>query len=318
MANRLFVGGVLALWIGSMAWLLVDKVLPSFSGGSPPPAAGFEPGVPVGWRVEWEGRQVGTAASVRLPGTLHTTELHNRVELYEMPLLELAPSWVQHVVGDIGSLKFVASTRLEFDSLDNFSAFESRVAVNDVDGVLKLAGRMKDGFLNLTVHAGEVSYKLRTYIPNESALSEALFPNSKLPYMYVGRKWQEEVYSPFRSPRLPVEMVEAEVTAVESLQRDGENVRAMRVEFRTESGAGIPEAARLQAVAWVEPESGVVLRQDVVVGRSHLRFERLSEEESDEVGRTLFATKLGGKPRGQTTQNRIPRAFERPPAQPPR
>ena len=30
MANRIFVCFVLALWLGSMSWLMVDKVLPSF------------------------------------------------------------------------------------------------------------------------------------------------------------------------------------------------------------------------------------------------------------------------------------------------
>ena len=39
MANRAFVFGVVVLWLGSMGWLLVDKILPSFSGGEPPLAA---------------------------------------------------------------------------------------------------------------------------------------------------------------------------------------------------------------------------------------------------------------------------------------
>lgn len=290
MANRLFVAGVFALWLGSMSWLLVDKVLPSFRDGEPPIAAGFEPGVPVGWRVEWSGKPVGWAASIRLPGAMKTTELHNRVRLAEVPLLDLAPAWLQQVVGDIGRLRFDAYTRLEFDSLDNFSAFESRIAVNDTPGVLRMNGRVNDSYLEMNIRSGDLTYSPKVFIPNQSAMSEALFPDARLPFMYVGRRWQEEVYNPFRSPSAPVELVEAEVVGIENIEtHDKRNVRTMRVEFRGRPGPGIPDAARLQSVTWVEAKEGVVLRQDVVIGNSKLRFERLSDAEAESVCRQLFA-----------------------------
>jgi len=290
MANRLFVGGVLALWLGSMSWLLVDKVLPSFRDGEPPIAAGFETGVPVGWRVEWSGRAVGTAASIRLKGAMQTTELHNRVKLSEIPLLELAPGWLQQAVGDIGRLRLDAYTRLEFDSLDNFSSFETRVSVNDMPGVLRMSGRVNDSYLEMRIRSGELEYLPKVYLPDRGAMSEALFPDARLPFMYVGRQWKEEVYNPFRSPSAPVELVEAEVVGIENLETyDKRLVRTFRVEYRGRSGPGIPDAARLQSVAWVEAKEGQVLRQDVVVGASKLRFERLAAQAAEQACRDLFS-----------------------------
>ncbi len=72
MANRIFVCFVLALWLGSMSWLMVDKILPSFHDGEPPAVSGFDANVYVAWKVYWAGRPVGNAASIRQSGVLNT------------------------------------------------------------------------------------------------------------------------------------------------------------------------------------------------------------------------------------------------------
>jgi hypothetical protein len=305
MANRAFVSGVFVLWLGSMAWLLVDKVLPSFFGGEPPMAAGFDPGIPVAWSVKWSGREVGYAASMRTAGLMGTTELHNRVVLDRVPVFDLAPALLKHVVGDIGDLKLDASTRLEFDSLDNFSAFESRVSVNDIPNVVKMTGRVNDAYLELSIRTGSSTYSPKVFIANQSALSEALFPDSKLPYMYVGRKWQEEIYNPFQSPNDPVELVEVEVVGIETIQREGESQRVMRIEYRGEIGPGVQDSARLKAIAWVVPSTGVVLRQDVFIGHSKLRFDRLETEQSQRIGARLFPREISQFNDGQSKTSRV-------------
>jgi len=288
MANRIFVGAVVVLWLGSMSWLLVDKVLPSFHEGEAPIAAGYETGVPVAWRVYWGDRPVGHAASIRLPGVLNTTNIHNRVVLEDVPLLDLVPALMRRVVGDIGSMKFDAWTQLEFDSLENFSSFESRVSVNEVASVLQLSGDVNGSFLELKVHFGDVTYEPKVPIANQAALSEALFPDAKLPYMYVGRRWSEEVYNPFRAPSSPVETVDAEVTGIESIEYGGGQHRAMRVQFSGPPAPGVPEDALLQAIAWVRVSDGLVMQQDVLISSSKLRFVRMSDEEAAEIGKKLL------------------------------
>lgn len=288
MANRIFVGAVIVLWLGSMTWLVKDKVLPSFTEGEPPAAAGFEQSVPVAWRVSWSGREVGYAATLRTQGAGNTTNLDSRIVLDDVPLLDLVPPLMRQVVGDIGRMKLDAKTHLEFDSLDNFTAFKSTVSINDINPLLSLTGRVNGSYLDLTVRFNNVEYNPHVYIADQTALSATMFPDAKLPYLYVGRRWHEEVYSPFRSPNEPVETLEAEVTGVETLQRGEVNERVLRVEFRAAPGAGVPEESRLQAVAWVRAEDGLVLRQEVYIASSHLRFERLPEEEAALVGRDLL------------------------------
>ena len=288
MANRVFVSAVIVLWLGSMSWLMVDKILPSLHEGEAPIAAGYEPGIPVAWQVYWGDRVVGHAASVRLPGVLNTTNIENRVVLEDVPLLDLVPALMRRVVGEIGSMKFDAYTRLEFDSLDNFSKFHSRVSLNEISPVLDLSGQVNGAFLELKVRFSDVTYEPKVPIANQAALSEALFPDAKLPYMYVGRRWTEEVYNPFRAPTAPVETLDVEVTGIENLAFGEENHRVMRVEFSSQPAPGVPEEARLQAIAWVRASDGMVLRQDVIISTSKLRFERLPEAEAAEVGKRLL------------------------------
>lgn len=288
MANRIFVCAVVLLWVGSMSWLLVDKILPSFHEGEPPLAAGYEPGVPIAWKVSWGDRDVGYAASRRTPGVLGTTNLENRVVLEDVPLLDLVPALMRRVVGDIGSMKFDAKTTLEFDSLDNFSKFDSYVEINDVSSVLELHGKVNGAFLDLKVNFGDVRYEPKVPIASQAALSEALFPDAKLPYLYVGRRWTEEIYNPFHAPSAPIETVDVEVTGIETLTLEGVNHRVLRVEFSGPPAPGVPEEARLQAIAWVRESDGIVLRQDVLISNSKLRFDRLSAEEALKQGNKLL------------------------------
>lgn len=310
MANRVFVFAVVVLWLGSMSWLMIDKILPSLHEGEPPLAAGFEPGVPVAWKVSWGDREVGYAASMRTPGVLGTTNLENRVILEDVPLLDLVPALMRRVVGDIGSMKFDAKTTLEFDSLDNFSKFDSYVEINEVSSVLELHGKVNGAFLDMKVKFGDVHYEPKVPIANQAALSEALFPDAKLPYLYVGRRWSEEIYNPFHAPSAPIETVDVEVTGIETLSMDGENHRVMRVEFSGPPAPGVPEDARLQAIAWVRQSDGVVLRQDVLISTSRLRFDRLPEEEAVKQGNKLLMEsghhRLGRGRRGRGNWGRRP------------
>jgi hypothetical protein len=295
MANRIFVGAVFALWLGSMSWLMVGKILPSIHEGEAPMAAGYEPGVFVAWKVYWGDRPVGHAASVRQPGVLNTTNINSRVQMEDVPLLDLVPALMRRVVGDIGSMKFDARTTLVFDSLDNFSNFKSKVSINEISSVLDLSGEVNGSFLDLKIRFGEMTYEPKVPIANRAALNEALFPDAKLPYMYVGKHWQEEMYNPFRSPTAPIETLDAEVTGIEKQDFGEESHSVMRVEFRGQPTPGVPEEDRLQAVAWVRPSDGLVLRQDVIINTSKLRFERMTPQEAMEIGKTLLQNPEDGR-----------------------
>ena len=288
MANRLFVLAVVALWLASMSWLINDRILPSIYEGEPPVEESYENGKAVAWQVEWEGQVVGEAASVRLLGVSGSTELHNRVQLNDIPLMELAPTWMRTTVGSFGDITFDAKTRIEFDAIGNFSAFNSRISINDLPSVLRMSGRIEDSHLNLRVSSGEMSYTTSIYLPDTRSMNEILFPTASLSGMYVGRTWREEVYSPFHSPGDPIEMLLAEVVAKEQIMMGEEVKRAYRIEYRTLNVSGITHDAHLQAECWVEPSTGRVLRRDVFLGDSKLRFNRVDDEGTEAVGRELL------------------------------
>lgn len=287
MANRIFVLAVVVLWLCSMAWLVTDRILPTFQDGQPPSIETFQNGEAVAWSVEWGGKEVGKAASVRVPGSGGTVELHNRISLEEMPIIDLAPAWMRMAVPTLGEMSFDVVSRIEFDSLGNFSSFDSKVVLNDMPSVLKISGRVQNSYLRLHVVSGQLPYEVPVYMPDSKSLKEALFPGAELPYMYVGRHWQEEVYSPFRATGDPIELIQAEVVSEETIEYCDEPFRVLKVEYHGLIGSGLSDKARLQAVSWVEP-GGKVLRRDVYVGTSRLRFNRLSDEEAAGIGNDLF------------------------------
>ncbi len=263
--------------------------MPSLFGGGPPPIAqAYENGEAVAWEVQWHGKRVGQAASIRLEGVGGTTDLHNRVVLEEFPVMQLAPSWIRAAVGNLGSMTFDVLTRLEFDPLGKFSSFNSRVSLNGMPSVLKMNGRIEESYLKLKVRSSDFSHTTRIFLPNSEAISEALFPDANLPYMHEGRTWQEKVYSPFSSPADPIELVQVEVVGRETIQHDGETKSVMRVVYKSITASGIAANARIQGISWVEPRSGDVLRRDVYLGDSKLRFERLPEEAAKQAGKELF------------------------------
>ena len=287
MGNRVFVSAVVVLWLSSMTWLVTERVLPSMAGGEPPAIEKFKTGETVAWNVSWSNRHVGQAASLRVPGADGTVEIHNRIALEDVPIAELAPTWMRIAVPSLGNMSLIVASRVEFDSLGNFSSFHSKVALNDMPSVLRISGRVDDSYLKLKVHSGQIPYEVSLYIPEEGALNEALFPGAELPYMYMGRSWQEEVYSPFRASGDPIEILSAKVVSEEQIQYEGESRRVFRVEYHSMFGSGISEKARLQAVSWVEP-AGAILRRDMLVGESRLSFTRIPPGEADAVGDVFF------------------------------
>lgn len=295
MGHRIFVVAVLSLWAGSMSWLMVQRVLPSWDDAEPPIPAGFDAGKPVAWAVRWSDRPVGFAATIRRPGPQGTTNLESRVVLQDVPLLELAPIWMRTVVGDIGRLKFDASTRLEFDSLDNFCKFTSHVQVNDIPNVLAISGAVEGETLSLKIRSGELDYSPKVPAPQGSVMREALFPDARMPNLKIGRRWHQESYSPFRTPNDPLETIEAEVAGLELIEFDQEPVKVMRVEFRSLPSPGVPDVARLQAIAWVRRADGLVIRQQVLLGESRLQFDRLTDEQARPIAMDLLPMRFGSR-----------------------
>jgi hypothetical protein len=276
MGNRIFVSVVVLLWAGTMSWLMVARILPPFFNGEPPAHGALLRDKPVCWEIEYEGRPVGHAVSQAVAGALGTTEIHSRVVLEGIEIRELAPQWMNTIVRGLGEISLDTRSRLVLDSLDNLSSFETRVRLNDLPLVMKVTGRVDGAELLLKIQSGDVTHTATYPVPTKSLLASELIPEPKLLQVYVGRKWQQEVYSPFRPPSDSLEILQAEVVEECWLEQRGERKRARKIEFRAMSPAGVAANNTLRAVVWVG-DDGVVLRQDLHLMDAKLRFERREE-----------------------------------------
>jgi hypothetical protein len=273
MGNRIFIALVLLLWATTMSWLMVAKILPPFFSGEPPKHGTLQQTEPICWAIEWNGRSVGYAVRQAVPGAQSSTEVLSRLLLNDIPLREMAPQWMSSVVEGLGHIRLDSRTRLTLDSLGNLIYFETKVQLNDLPLVVKVNGRVVGPSLVLTFVTGGVSQEARFPMPNSSMMDGELIPDSKLLQVYVGRKWQTEMFCPFRPPGDSLELLQAEVVSEDTIVVDGASTRAKRIDYRSMSASGVASGQTLRASAWVTDE-GEVVRHDLCLMNTKLRFER--------------------------------------------
>jgi hypothetical protein len=287
MSNRIFVGVVLLLWVGTMSWLMVAKILPPFFHGQPP-THGSIVREPVCWEISYSGKPVGHAVSQAVPGDGGTTEIHSRIKIDGIEVRELAPQWMGSLVRSLGEVSLDMRSVFVLDTLGNLSSFMTKVRLNDLPIVMRVRGKVEGAELKLTIQSGDVVHPTVSYqVPTSSLLTSELIPDPKMLQVYVGRNWKQEVYSPFRAPGNSLEVLQAEVVEERSIEHRGERLRARKIEYRSLSSAGVAANNTLRAVVWVG-DDGMVLRQDVYLMDLKLRFERCFEPKMIKMARELL------------------------------
>lgn len=276
MGNRIFVGVVVMLWLGTMSWLMVARILPPFFHGEPPQHGALVRDEPICWEIQYDGKPVGQAVSQAVPGALGTTEIHSRLLLKNIEVKELAPQWMGSLVRVLGDVSLDIRSLFVLDSLKNLSSFTTKVRINDLPLVMRVTGKVDGPELKLRIQSGDVMHEVSYPVPTSSLLTSELIPDPKLLQVYVGRKWQQELYSPFRPPGNALEIMQAEVVEERVIDHRGERVRARKIEYRSLSAAGVAADNNRRAVVWVG-DDGTVLRQDVYLMDAKLRFERCTE-----------------------------------------
>jgi hypothetical protein len=287
MGNRIFVAVVLLLWASTMSWLVVEKILPPFFSGEPPTHGLRQEKVPVCWEIECAGRHVGYAVRQAVPGAQSSTEVHSRVLLKNIPLKEMAPQWMSSVVADVGPIRLDSRTKLMLDSFGTLSSFDTKVQLNDLPLLVKVFGRVVDGELHIKFLSSGVSHEVRFPFPDAKQLDGELIPEPKLLQIYVGRKWQVEMFSLFRPPSDALTLLQAEVVEEETIRHKEGNIRARRIEYRDLSAPGVAAEQTLRATVWVG-DDGTVVRQDFYLANTKLRFERRSDSNALRLAHKLL------------------------------
>jgi hypothetical protein len=278
MGNRIFVGVVVMLWAGTMSWLMIARILPPFFQGEPPTHGALVRDEPTCWEIQYEEQPVGYAVSQAVPGAGGTTEIHSRLLVKNIELKELAPRWMEGVVHVLGEVSVDIRSACTLDSLKNLSTFTTKVKINDLPIVMRVQGKVEGAELKLKIQSGDIPHEVSYPVPTKPLLTSELIPDPSLLQIYVGRKWQQEMYSPFRPPSDSLEIMQAEVVEERDILHRGEQIHARRIEYRSLSSAGVAADNNRRAVVWVG-DDGTVLRQDVFLMDAKLRFERCMEPE---------------------------------------
>ena len=292
MHGRWFNLAVVVLWLVTMTWLVQEKVLPGLLVGEPPnyqkilEARRTEP--PVGWRLQWNHRPLGSAVSTtqRLPN--HSTEIRGRVHFDELPLGELTPVWLRALVQlpDEPTTPLAADVRsvLTIDARGRPYRIESAFEFESLHEVIATTGTIEGAEMALEVHSRGLSYQVNVPIDPEALLGDNLSPQTQLPGLREGQVWNMEVCSPLRYPNQPMEVLQAKVERLERLPWNDDMVSVWVVEYRDRSGYRPSSDKRLRGRLWVRLD-GMVLKQEMTLFDSTVTLTRMTEEESAQLMR---------------------------------
>ena len=292
MGSRLYNSVVVVFWMATMSWLVIDKVWPTLRVGEPPNYSTIlgrdDKDPPVCWAIRWNDRTTGWAASHVVRRNDGMSEMHSRVFIAHLPIDQLAPGWLGAIINPVlrkpGRLDMDAQSKLDIDPLGRLTGFDSSVRLANIPDALRMQGVIDGNRLKVTAQSADITWKTEKYISPEALVGDALSPQARLPNLHVGQRWTMPVYSPFRPPNSPMEVLEATVERQEPIVWNGESVHALVVVYR--SDAGISLVGEPRGKLWVRAD-GLVLRQEVAMFNSHLEFTRLDAEAAGELARAI-------------------------------
>lgn len=290
MQSRWFSTAVVLLWLGTMTWLVKEKVLPSLLVGEPPSYSKIieaqRQTPPVGWRVSFNNRPIGWALTDTKLQSSGLTEIHGRVHFDTLPLQEMMPGWLRSLSRLIehpaDKLQMDARSVLTIDALGHLVRFNSKVRVDPLNEVICVRGTVEGRKLELLVRTGPASFSSEAMLPSDALLSDALSPQTQLPGLRIGQKWTVPVYSPLWPAKYPLEIIHATVEDMEPVFWNGAMEDAWLVVYRNDPSSGTAEGQAPRGKLWVH-RNGTVLRQQVLLFDSTITFVRMPDDEAVEL-----------------------------------
>ena len=289
MGNHPFNVIVILFWFATMGWLVVAKIVPPMRVGEPPNYSSIIEQAhdhrPVCWSVRLHDRTVGWGAGKIERRNDGITSLESRIYLGDFSWDEMIPAWLAGVLkpvfDDLGQPDLYKKSRLDLDPLGRLVGFESSVRIAGLIDAIKVQGQIEGTSMKLSIQSGEFRDKIERYLPPNALMTDELSPQSLMPGLRVGQKWTVPMYSPFRAPSDPIEILQAAVEREDYITWGGRRVRSRVIVYRPDAGSGLTNNEPRGRV-WVG-DDGLVLRQEVTILRSHLQFVRLSDDEASEL-----------------------------------
>lgn len=302
MTNRWYLLAVLACWVASMGWLLVEKILPTMNGGDQPdfsavlPAAD-EPPRPVCWEIQYRGRDIGSASSEAVRQDDNSGRAESDVHFHGLPLSEI----ISELLGTVGALvkplwsgdeeitvDMTIHSEMEIAAGGKLESFVTSVRLGELEDVVEVRGQVRGGKLRVEVYSPtsnedqrqmQLRYRDEIDLPSDALASGALSPQPRLANLHVGQTWTFPVYRPF-PPNSPVQMVQARVEREDLFTWNGQPERVFHVVYRDDAGSGITIAREPIGRLWVRPD-GTVLQQEARLANLYFRFIRRPDDACD-------------------------------------
>ena len=272
---------VVLFWGVTSGWLLVEKILPTLSTGSPP---GYQAlylaenrPIPVAWTVLWNDQPLGWATSQSTRTDAGGMEVRSLLHFDRLPINEVLPEWAKPLVrrsfDTNASCTLDAHGRLSIDRRGDLRSFSSVVNLPATSNRVVLDGTVDDGEVTINVRAHGMDYTVSRQLPSHITIGDELSPQATLPGLYRDRQWTVPVYSPLRPGQSPIQILHARVSGEESMFWNDKLVRVDVVHYRDDPAPHVEPRCRL----WVD-RSGRVLKQESLMLGSKLVFVRRSDE----------------------------------------
>ncbi len=290
MDSRWFTPVVIVLWVATMAWLTIEKVVPQLSRGEPPNyhaiLANSDESVPNSWVLYLNDREIGDSETRLKKDADGMTKIHNRLTFNQFPIQQILPDAIKKILpAEFAGFPPTGATIrsvFEINDQDHLKRLEARVRWGDIPNFIYLSGEVKEGELRVfAVAMGNIELPTSRFpLASETILSESLVPQSRLPDLRLGQAWTLPVFSPLQ-PTMPIEYMRAEVAREEPISWSGKAWRSRVIEYTRQGGAGGPQD--LQGQVWVR-EDGLVLKQESRLLNAKLTFIRRASVEKRDDG----------------------------------
>lgn len=283
---------VILFWLVTTGWLVVEKIVPFLSPGSPP---GYEAlavsdgrAIPVAWTVMWNEEPVGWAVSRARLDRDGVARVRSRLKLDRIPIADVLPKWSKLLLRDLPAsaklLSIEADGSLLIGQGGGVRSFRSDVRLPTVGQAVSLAGAVQGEKVTASIRSGELRYDVTRTVPSAVRLGDELSPTATMPGLHVGKRWTVPIYSPLKLGGSPIELLHARVGGEETMFWEDQLVRSLIVAYRDDPSPRREPRFRL----WVD-RSGKVLRQESNVMGVELAFVRRSDEAADALARSLDA-----------------------------
>ena len=302
--NRGYTIAIFAFWLATMGWLVKEKLLPPLIVGDPPSyrtILAAEPAdQPVAWEILLNGRSLGGAVTTTEHLNDGISQLRCRVSLQELPLAELTPAWLTAFVKMLDNhrregeaiIAVESETIIDIDPLNrplNFSSV-TKIGPPDQDAARRssvltglefnvvMRGKIVGDVMQIAIRAGELEYHTEINMPADALIGDVLSPQTRLPGLRVGQTWTVPIYSPFRPPNSPVEVLHATVERKDPILWHDRIVPALLVVYRGDPGRGLTSDQAARAQMWVAYD-GEVVKQEINLLSSRMTFVRTDPDQ---------------------------------------